>query len=208
MNNLTSKNKPQQTKPNKKTHIILLIILAAALLIAGVVFISKNCSNKTSLDNDQKSLNITNGNRDVPNSPVIDSTHVLNEKDINEITKRIINLDNDHLAQVAVVIVPSFEDKEPHAFADDFGNKYGVGNKDTDNGIVIAIKPKNENTVDGKGEVYISTGHGTEKKLTNDICNSIINEVMIPEFKQNNYAEGIKKAIDRIRIILTEAENK
>ena len=138
---------------------------------------------------------------DKPGEPVTDLVGVLNDGDISDITNQIIDLDSLHLAQVAVVVVPYLEGKSVLDFAAELGNKWGVGHKDTNDGITIVIKPKDAKS---KGEAAIATGLGMEKLLSNETCNNIINEVMIPEFKQNNYGEGIKKTLGKIKDILTE----
>lgn len=137
---------------------------------------------------------------DKPGEPVTDLVGLLSEDDITEITNETKNLDSTHLAQVAVVIVPDLEGKNVREFATELGNKWGVGHKDTNDGITIVIKPK---TKDSNGEAAIATGFGMEKILSDETCAAIINEEMIPEFKQNNYGEGIKRALAKIKDILT-----
>ena len=44
-------------------------------------------------------------------------------------------------------------------------------------------------------EIRISTGLGTEKTLTDEICKKVIDSIIIPEFKNENYYEGVEKGI-------------
>jgi len=44
-------------------------------------------------------------------------------------------------------------------------------------------------------KIRISTGYGTENILTDEICQKIIDEKIIPEFKKGNYYEGIEIGI-------------
>ena len=46
-------------------------------------------------------------------------------------------------------------------------------------------------------KVRISTGLGTEKVLTDEICKHIIDEEIIPHFKKEEYFEGIRDAINK-----------
>lgn len=70
-------------------------------------------------------------------------------------------------------------------------NSIGVGKKDKDNGLLILlVKPMRE--------VGIATGKGTMQILTDSICQNIIDQQMIPEFKKNNFYEGMDNALNEI----------
>ena len=63
--------------------------------------------------------------------------------------------------------------------------------KDTDNGLMIIFsKPLRQ--------VGIATGYGTEKILTDSICNQVLEGTMLPYFKQDKYYEGISKGLDSL----------
>jgi len=69
--------------------------------------------------------------------------------------------------------------------------------KDKNNGIVIVIKPK---TSDSKGQAFIATGYGVEHVVPDAVANQIVDNEMIPYFRQNDYYGGIKAAV----VTLTE----
>jgi len=76
------------------------------------------------------------------------------------------------------------------------GQKWGVGKKGNNNGIVILIKPKTE---DSKGDAFIATGYGLEGGLTDATNTRIVNQVMIPHFKENDYRGGVEDAVRVIK---------
>lgn len=137
---------------------------------------------------------------EAPSSPVLDMVGLLSPEDVREITEKTIELDSLKLAQVAVVIVDDLKGMKAHDYATALGNKWGVGHKETNDGITIVVKPKKG---DAKGETAIATGIGMEKILTNEVCNLIIDQEMIPEFKKNDYGKAIEEALDKIKEILT-----
>lgn len=98
--------------------------------------------------------------------------------------------------QIAVVTVPELFGMDKAQLAYTIGEKWGVGQERFDNGVVILVKPK---TLSSNGEVFIATGYGLEGVLTDAVCRRIIEQYMIPSFKDNNYYEGIANAL---RIIL------
>ena len=91
--------------------------------------------------------------------------------------------------QIVVVTVSDLQGYDPSDFAFRLGEKWGIGQKEKDNGIVVLVKPKQGNI---KGEVFIATGYGLEGVLPDAIVNStVIDFEMIPRFKQNDYFGGI-----------------
>ena len=134
-----------------------------------------------------------------PSSPVLDMVGVLSDEGLKEITEKTIERDSLNLAQVAVVIVDDLKGMKALDYATALGNKWGVGHKETNDGITIVVKPKKG---DAKGETAIATGKGTEKVLTDEMCQRIIDEKMVPKFKENNYDEAIKDALDVIKDLL------
>lgn len=93
--------------------------------------------------------------------------------------------------QIVVVTSPSLEGYEISQVATELGEKWGVGQKDNDNGLVILIAPQER-------KVNISTGYGMQEKLPDLLCNKIIKTYMTPEFKQGNYYNGTALGIEAI----------
>lgn len=137
-----------------------------------------------------------------PDNPVMDNAGLLSDNDKKVISDKIVILDSLRLAQVAVVTITDLEGKKPLDYATDLANELGVGHEETNDGVLILVKPK---TSDSKGEIAISTGLGMEKILDNATVKSIVDDVMIPKFKENKYCEGITDAIDKIEELLTES---
>lgn len=81
-------------------------------------------------------------------------------------------------------------------YANKLGHKWGIGDKEKNNGIVIVLNLS-------RREIRIETGYGIEKKLPDVTCMRIIDEIMIPEFKVGNYYTGLNKGLDRIFFVLS-----
>jgi uncharacterized protein len=89
---------------------------------------------------------------------------------------------------------------EVSQFAYEIGEKWGVGGSKNNNGVVILVKPK----TDTKGEVFIATGYGVEGALPDASCSRIINNEMIPQFKNNDYFGGVVRALNVILPVLAK----
>ena len=96
--------------------------------------------------------------------------------------------------QIVVVTVNDLGDYDKADFAQQLGQKWGVGNKKYNNGIIVLVKPKN----DTRGEVFIATGYGMEGPLPDALCSRIARNEMVPFFKDNDYSGGIWAALHKL----------
>lgn len=139
-----------------------------------------------------------------PNPPklVNDFANVLGENEVSQLEGALVQFARESSTQIVVVTVTDLEDYAPGDYAVRLGEKWGVGQKGKDNGIVVLLKPK---TSRSKGEVFISTGYGLEGVLPDAVVNgTIIDNEMIPRFKQNDYFGGIVSGIKVIMQISRE----
>lgn len=134
---------------------------------------------------------------DAPQPPrlVNDFANILEASQVLEMEARLLAINDSTGVQIAVVIVPTLNGYDPSDFSQRLGQKWGVGGKEFDNGFVILVKPK---TVGEKGEAFIATGYGVEKFVPDATAWDIVNNEMIPLFKQNDYAGGINASITAI----------
>ncbi len=65
-----------------------------------------------------------------------------------------------------------------------------MGQKKYDNGAIIVLKPK---TATSKGDVNIDVGYGLEPIIPDITAKRIIENEMIPRFKNDDYFGGLKK---------------
>jgi len=70
--------------------------------------------------------------------------------------------------------------------------KWSVGQKRFDNGIVVLVKPKLSSS--DKGKVYIAVGYGLEPAIPDAITKRIVDNEMIPYFRNDDYYGGINQA--------------
>jgi uncharacterized protein len=93
--------------------------------------------------------------------------------------------------QILVVIVDDLQGLEPWEYATEIGQAWGVGQAKEDNGIVLLIKP----TKEGIGrKAFIAVGYGLSAVIPDLTAKRIVDQELLPEFKQGNYYMGIQKA--------------
>ena len=98
---------------------------------------------------------------------------------------------------IIVVTHPDFCGYEPSVFAIEAGDHMGVGRKDLDNGIVMAIKPRNNS---GAGQIFIAIGEGLEGAIPDVLTGRIVNR-MIPDFKNGNWSSGINLGLSDLMLL-------
>lgn len=135
--------------------------------------------------------------QNIPDKPypfrfVNDYAGVMSDSIISMLESQLVDLHFSSSDQIAVVTVKSFDGEIPALYAQALGQKWGIGQKGKDNGVVIIVKPKTETE---NGEAFIATGYGQESALTDAMCTRIVNEGMIPYFKNNDYCGGIRAGV-------------
>ncbi|MBK8226710.1 MAG: TPM domain-containing protein [Flavobacteriales bacterium] len=103
--------------------------------------------------------------------------------------------------EIALVSHATFNGRSAMEYATAFGDSAGVGEKDKDNGVVIAFSK-------ARREVFIATGYGTERVLHDSICQRIVDNEMLPRFKQEDYFGGLYSGGRSIVDFLARPENR
>ncbi len=128
-----------------------------------------------------------------PNPPrlVNDFTNTLTATQGAELEQKLVALDDSTSTQIAVVIVPSVNGRTISDYNVDLLRKWGVGSKKNNNGVVLLIA-KDDRTLD------ITVGYGLEGNLTDATAKQIIDDIIVPNFKGNDYYRGIDQGTDAI----------
>lgn len=86
--------------------------------------------------------------------------------------------------QMAVVTVSSLEGRTVDDYAHGLFNRWGVGRKDANDGILVLVAPNER-------KVRIQIGYGLEKVLADAYCKHVIDAMMLPKFRNGRYYDGI-----------------
>src|SRR5215831_2390169 len=84
---------------------------------------------------------------------------LLTQEQVATLEQKLVNYDNSTSNQIAVVIVDNLGGYDPVDYGTELGRKWGVGNKDFNNGVIILVS-----TGGGQGnrKVAIIPGYGLE----------------------------------------------
>lgn len=132
-----------------------------------------------------------NADKLILNSPVVDQANILNPQEKLRLEAQLQGIYRQGLAQAALVIVPTTGDVPIFDYSLQVAEKWGLGNKNTDDGLLILVAVNDR-------DMYILTGYGLEGVLPDAALKRIIREEITPNFKQEDYAGGLIKGINRI----------
>lgn len=108
----------------------------------------------------------------------------------------LVAFDNATSTQIVVVTVNDLQGYDPSDYATRLLEQWGVGQKGKDNGVVLLLKPRNQN---GGGEVFIATGYGVEGALPDITAGQIIDYEMMPDLRNGDYYNAVAKGTAAIR---------
>ncbi len=131
--------------------------------------------------------------------PVVDTIGLLREEEKQEIEKRIYNLEREKGTQIGVLIVRSTKPESIEEYSMRVAEKWKLGRKGIDDGVLLLVAKEDR-------RVRIEVGYGLEGAIPDAKAKMIINDYIIPHFKQGNFYEGIEQAIDALISLIKNEE--
>jgi uncharacterized protein len=141
--------------------------------------------------------------RPEPQRLVNDFAGLLSSEQKNLLEYKLVNFNQKTSTQIAIVTLKSLSGYDPSDFAAKLAEKWGIGQKGRNNGILILVKPKIGNE---RGEVFVEVGYGLEAVVPDAVARqALVGAELLPAFKQNDYFKGLDRSTD-VLISLTSGE--
>jgi len=131
--------------------------------------------------------------RPSPQRLVNDFAGIFTPQQAGLLERELVTFDDSTSNQITVVTVNDLEGYSASEYATRIGLDWKVGSAEFDNGLVLLIKPK---TPDSNGQVAISVGYGLEGAIPDAYAKRIIENELIPHFKQDDYFGGAAAACE------------
>ncbi len=130
---------------------------------------------------------------EAPNPPklVNDFGSFLNESQVAALEQKLVAFNDSTSTQISIVTLSSLEGYDIADYAFQLGKKWGIGQKGTNNGVLLLVSKEERKT-------FIATGYGVEEFLPDAICNRIVDNTINPEFKNGNFYEGLDAGTSQI----------
>jgi len=127
----------------------------------------------------------------VLDGPVNDLADVIPAEAEAEIEAYLLDVDAQTTVQIAVLTVPSLDGAPIEDYSMRVADAWKLGQADKDNGALLLV------ALDERS-VRIEVGYGLEENLTDAKCGLIIRGVIVPSFKEGDYATGIAEGLRNI----------
>ncbi|HMQ76625.1 MAG TPA: TPM domain-containing protein [Flavobacteriales bacterium] len=118
---------------------------------------------------------------------------LLNESEQERLDRKLTRFAQETSNRILVLVVDTLCGYPESDYAFAIGESWGIGATGFDNGVVVLIKPTGP---PGQRKVFIATGYGLEGVIPDLTCKRIVDNEIIPRFKQGEYYAGLDKATD------------
>jgi len=126
-----------------------------------------------------------------PQRLVNDYAQMLSAAEVNQLEIKLRNYNDSTSTQISVVTIADLQGMEVAQYGVQLAHKWGIGQKGSDNGALILVKPK---TSDSRGRVTIQVGYGLEEFIPDATAVMIVNNEILPFFKQGRFYDGLDAA--------------
>ncbi|MFO1212594.1 MAG: TPM domain-containing protein, partial [Paenacidovorax caeni] len=122
---------------------------------------------------------------------VIDQTGTLSSSQRQALEAQLAAIEQQHGAQVVVLMVPATAPEDIAAFANRVGNTWKIGRRDVGDGVLLIVA-KDER------RMRIEVAKALEGAIPDIAAARIIDEAMKPRFRSGDFAGGLQAAIEQL----------
>lgn len=130
-----------------------------------------------------------------PQKLVNDYIGLLTPDQQEALEKKLIAYDDSTSNQIAIVIIGDIGGNDIGEFAVELGRKWGVGSKENNNGVVLAVLVDEKRK---KRDVFIASGYGLEGTISDFTAKSIIENDVLPNFRSKDIYRGLDQGVNSI----------
>ena len=120
-------------------------------------------------------------------SPVVDTTATLDSQTRAQLELQAVQLRASKGSQLQILMVPSTAPEDIAQYSQRVFDAWKLGRDGVDDGVLLVVAKDDR-------RVRIQTGYGLEGAIPDAIASRVIQEYMVPRFRQNDYAGGIVDA--------------
>ncbi len=117
--------------------------------------------------------------------------NTLSPPQIHALEQELRKFTDSTSTQIAIIILQSVGDNDIADYAAQIGEKWGIGTKKKDNGILILVAKEDH-------KMTIQVGYGLEPVIPDVIAKTIVDNEMSPAFKQGNFYLGLHNSVNTL----------
>lgn len=123
--------------------------------------------------------------------PVFDQANLLTAQEKDALNQKLIKFSDSSSTEILVIIIPTTGGEDANYLATMYGEKWQIGQKGVDNGVVFLIATKDHT-------MSIQQGRAVEQYLTASVAGQIMDYLVTPSFKNGQYYQGIDRGTTAI----------
>ncbi len=127
---------------------------------------------------------------------VVDEAGVLNVADRAALSNSLAALETRTGNQLVVVTLKSLRGTTIEDYGYQLGRRWGIGEKGKNTGVLLIVAPNDR-------VVRLEVGYGLEGMLTDAMTKTLIETVILPQFKAGDLPGGIRAGVDQIVSVLS-----
>jgi uncharacterized protein len=125
-----------------------------------------------------------------------DYVDLLDKTQAKMLEQKLIQYSDSTSTQIVIAIIASTEGEDIQYLGAQWGQAWGIGQEQEDNGILILLARDDR-------RIGINTGYGVEEFLTDALSKRIIETLILPEFRNGDYYAGLDLGVEAIFQVLT-----
>ncbi|BCB96732.1 methanol dehydrogenase [Dissulfurispira thermophila] len=133
----------------------------------------------------------------IPPNYVVDLAGVIRDDTEAQLNSYLRELEQKTTAQVVILTIQSLDGEDIEGFSMRIAEKWKLGQKGKDNGLLITIALKDR-------KYRFETGYGLEGILPDSLVGSIGRQYFVPYFKKGDYSTGIVRAVEAVVSVIAE----
>ncbi|WP_159829406.1 YgcG family protein [Novosphingobium sp. TCA1] len=122
---------------------------------------------------------------------VNDAAGALSRDAEERLTRQSEALERATKHQLVIVTTPSLGGETISDYTRKLGNRWGIGRKDANDGIIVLIAPTER-------QARIEVGKGLTDQLPDELCKTITEHDMTPHFRNGDYAGGLDAGVSAL----------
>ena len=126
---------------------------------------------------------------------VTDQTGTLSSQQKNQLEQKLRGFEDAKGSQVVVVIIPTTEPEEIEQYSIRLAEEWKVGRKNVDDGVILVIAKDDR-------KLRIEVGYGLEGAIPDAYAKRIIENIILPDFRQGQFYAGIDTGVDAIMVLI------
>lgn len=122
---------------------------------------------------------------------VVDEANLLDPSQEAALTAKLETLDTQSGRQLVVATIPDLEGYPIEDYGYQLGREWGIGDEERNDGLLLIVAPNDR-------KVRVEVGYGLEGIMTDALSSLIIQQDILPRFRDGDMPAGINAGVDRI----------